>query len=402
MVGEFLGQSEDRYARITGYAGTGKTTLIRELNDSYPGIQVLCPTGKAALRVREATGLFASTIHRFLYDPREDPQNGRVRFEVKKEWDSCLTAMEGKLVLIDEASMIDKQVWADLVLVAGRVGFHLLVMGDLFQLPPVSKGDNEGFSTLKLPMKFSVNLTEVHRQALGSPIIRASMMLRSGAPEYEAMETLEPLGQHDLIAEMVAARARGGEAICFTNARRHSLNARMREALGLPPDMLQAGEPILVTQNSYQLNCWNGEVLDFEGWQTEPSDRTERSVVDRFTKAAMMMRFGIGRVADQDAVMSPEQFTGQSELKHLNVNAIRRAARSWYCDLKHEDIPVPYLDCNYGYALTCHKAQGSEWPEVIVVIEDKLTALRGIEKKRWLYTAITRAKESVRYCYVED
>lgn len=405
MVGRFLKQDECRIGRITGYAGTGKTTLIKVLAEHYGTPTVLTPTGKAALRVGEATGLFGMTIHRFLYEPTEDPKTGKPIFKLKEVWDDIMLDMRGKLVLIDEASMVDKAVWTDLVKVANRVGFHLLLMGDLFQLPPVYK-DEEGrsFSTLTIPTPFNVNLTEVVRQALDSPIIRASMMLRSGRPEYEAMETLEPIGDDVLIESLIEARALGGAGICFTNSRRHDLNTRIRAKLGLPAETLQKGEPVLVTQNNYQLNCWNGEVVDFGGWNAgnEPTARPPILVTDRYTTSSMEMHFGVGQVYAQDAVLSPEQFTGKSEAGHVGTWIIRKRARMWFKDTFHEEFATPYLDCNYGYALTCHKAQGSEWPEVIVVVEDRLSSMRGNEKKRWLYTAITRAKNHVRYCYVQE
>lgn len=401
MVGLFLKQTDNRFARITGYAGTGKTTLIRTLADRYGDPTILTPTGKAALRVGEATGLFAMTIHRFLYEPSEDPKTGKPIFNIKPSWDDAMIDMEGKLVLIDEASMVDRLVWRDLMLVAKTVGFHVLVMGDLFQLPPVYKDERgASFSTLTLPTPFSVNLTEVIRQALDSPIILASMILRSGQPEYEALELLEPLGEPALIRTIVEMRERNGVSLCFTNKMRHALNVRVREAMGFEPNTLVKGEPILVTQNNYNLNCWNGEVLEFGGWQEDPGPPF--SVADRYTNSALDMRFGLGVVNDNPAIMSPEVVTGRAEAAQIGQGTIRKNARRNY---KHQHISEgapPYLDCNYGYALTCHKAQGSEWPEVLVVLEDRLSALRGVEKKRWLYTAITRAKHTVRYCCTEE
>jgi ATP-dependent exoDNAse (exonuclease V) alpha subunit len=91
MVGKFLAQDKILVAVITGFAGTGKTTLIRELADSYGEPKVLAPTGKAALRVGQATGIFAGTIHKFLYEPTEDPKTGEPVFKMKDLWDEDLT-----------------------------------------------------------------------------------------------------------------------------------------------------------------------------------------------------------------------------------------------------------------------------------------------------------------------
>lgn len=402
MIRRFRDQDVVRVGRVTGYAGTGKTTLIKEISRVHGTPDVLTPTGKAALRVGEATGVFAMTIHRFLYEPTEDPKTGKPVFKIKDTWDDIMTDARGKLVIIDEASMVDKQVWTDLQTVAGRVGFHILLMGDLFQLPPVYKdAEGRGFSTLTLDTEFGVNLTEVHRQALESPIVRASMMLRSGAPEYEAMETLEAMGASKLVPEMIAGQARGGVTICFTNKRRHDLNARVRKELGFT-NGLEAHEPILVTQNNYQLNVWNGEVLEYQGWDRPTRHEDTIAVLDRYTGNALNVHFGVGKIDGQYCVLADESVTGKAEASGVGNWVIRKFARRWYKEEYRTENAPPYLDCNYGYTLTCHKAQGSEWPEVIVVLEDALSALRGVEKKRWLYTAITRAKARVRYCYLGD
>ncbi len=424
MLDRFLDQEEVRVAKITGYAGTGKTTLIREIANVDGPPTVLTPTGKAALRVGEATGIYAQTIHRFLYKPGEDPKTGKPIFTLKSMWDDSMLEMKGKLVLIDEGSMVGKELWDDLMKVSRLAGFHVLVMGDLFQLPPVTMGDDP-FSALQVETPFSVNLTEVIRQALDSPIIRASMILRSGRPDFEAMKLLTPKGGSRFIEHVVDGRSRGGATLCFTNARRHSINNAVRAHLGMAPDTLQAGEPILVTQNNYVLDRYNGEVLDFGGWTVPPEATPPIVVVDRFSTTSMSMSFGEGFIAHeiqsptvefhvdgvavvnqpqivrQDCIISPEQVTGKSEGAKVGNWIVRKDAKRWY-RINHPDfdqIP-PHLDCNYGYGLTVHKAQGSEWNEVLVVLEDSLGALKGIEKKRWLYTAITRAKTTCNYVYV--
>lgn len=400
MVKEFLVQDKHRVAVITGYAGTGKTTLIRNLADIKEP-KVLTPTGKAALRVSEATGIYAMTIHRFLYEPSEDPRTGAPVFKLKDSWDETFADMEGELVLIDEASMVSAEVWADLFSVAVKVGFHVLLMGDTFQLPPVLK-DRSGtpFSTLKLETPFRVHLTEVIRQALDSPIIRASMLLREGRPEYEALDLLDVAAASTLIDAVIETRARGGVSICFANARRHDINNRVREKMGYAPGTLQDGEPLLVTQNNYTLNVYNGEVVDHEGWVVPPQAPT--IVVDRHKALSMNVQFGVARTGDARATMALEQVTGAVEAAGIGMWHVRRTARGWYKDYYRSETAAPHLDANYGYGLTCHKSQGSEWPEVLVVLDPSLSVLGTVERKRWLYTAATRAKVRARYTYLKE
>jgi exodeoxyribonuclease-5 len=401
-IGRFRAQDQERVAVVTGFAGTGKTTLIRLLSDSYGEPTVLCPTGKAALRVGEATGIFGMTIHRWLYEPSEDARTGQPVFTLKSRWDDAFKDMEGALVLIDEASMVPPDVWRDLLTMAKLVGFYIVLMGDLFQLPPVLKTDGGvPFSTLTYDTPFRVNLTEVIRQAQESPIIRASMMLRSGRPEYEAMALLDPLGSSTLIQSVIDIRARGGATICFTNQRRHDINNRVRATLGYESDTIQKGEPLLVTQNNYGLNVYNGEIIDFQGWLEDPIEN-QIVVTDRYTSTSLKMRFGVTGYNDCQATLSPEQVAGRCEAAKVGNWVVRKAARFWYRDDHHSEGAPPHLDANYGYGLTAHKAQGSEFDEVAVVFEPALRRLSARERARWIYTSITRAKHTTHYIYVED
>lgn len=401
MVGDFLAQTDHRVGVITGYAGTGKTTLIRMLADTYGEALVLTPTGKAALRVGEATGIFGMTIHRFLYLPTEDPKTGAPVFKLKDSWHETFSGMEGRYVLVDEASMVGQDVWDDLLRTAQRIGFHIILMGDLFQLPPVFKEKSgKPFSTLDIPTPFKVNLTEVIRQALDSPIIKASMLLRSGKPEYEALALLNPIGANRFIDAVIEGRARGGATICFTNKRRHDINNRVRAALGFEAGDLRAGEPLLVTQNNYGLNAYNGEVIDFRGWTRQPGEPFV--VTDRFTTSSLRMSFGVSTLNDSEAVLSPQQVTGAAENAKIGNWIIRKTSRGWYRKTFDRDEAPPHLDANYGYGLTGHKSQGSEWPEVLVVLEDAISMLSVIEKKRWLYTVLTRAKHTLNYVFLKE
>ncbi len=409
MSGRFLKDPDERVAIITGYAGTGKTTLIGQLRKAYGMPTVLTPTGKASQRVSEATGLYASTIHRWLYKPETDPKTGAPIFTLKDVWE--IQDMAGKYLLIDEASMVGKDVWIDLNAMSKQCDFKIILMGDLFQLPPVNKGpkdakDND-FNALLWKTPYNVNLTEVHRQALDSPIIRASMMLRGNSPEFSAMGLLTAIGATKLIETALESRTRGGAIICHTNNRRHTLNNQIRQALGYQPGTLEPKEPLLVTQNNYAIDRYNGEVVDFRNWEVQPE--LAQIVSDRYTNSSIEMLFGIGEMEGfvpnlpARVMLSPKEISGATAGSNVGNWAMKK-----YSSIAYEasggirDEAPPYVHASYGYALTCHKSQGSEWPEVLVVIEDSLGRIRGIEKKRWLYTAITRAKTLCRYVYVKD
>jgi exodeoxyribonuclease-5 len=405
MLRAFLAQDEHRVALLTGYAGTGKTTLIKVIDTQHRLDTVLTPTGKATLRVTEATGLSSQTIHRFLYVPQEDAKTGEIRFVLKGMRD--FGHLSGGLILIDEASMVHVDVWHDLRAMAELAGFKILLMGDRFQLPPVSKDGAEPFSALDVATPFRVNLTEVIRQALDSPIIRASMLLRSGRPDFEAMALLEPVASSRVVSSVTALLEKGGAVVVHRNATRYRLNTDVRQALGFKPDSIQPREPLLVLQNNYFLDRYNGELVRFESWEAPPSTATTTVVRDRWANVSLEMAFGLASVENGRCLISPDEVTGRAEGAGVGARSIRRTSEEIYTEklapvgrdeLENEEVPSPpHLHCNYGYALTCHKSQGSEWPEVLVIIEPSLRVLGEIERRRWLYTAITRAKTRVSF-----
>jgi exodeoxyribonuclease-5 len=399
MIGKFLKDDEHRVAVLTGYAGTGKTSLLRMISDTYGYPTILAPTGKAAVRAGEATGLGASTIHRWLYTADTDPETGGPVFVLKDVWD--FIDFRGKLIVVDEASMVDKKVWTDLNYVANKARFHILLVGDTAQLPPITKDKSEYFNTLDTVTPYRHHLSEIHRQALGSPIIKASMILRSKRPYYDAMGLLTPVPASKLIETMMETRNAGGVTICHTNRRRHWLNNQIRgyKCYG---DAMEDGEPLLVLQNQYAIDHYNGEIVDFNRWSVQPT--LNQIVSDRFTVSTKEMNFGVGVVDGSRVMLSPEEINGSVDGSGIGLWSIRRHAKYAYdtITLGEEDKAPPYLHCNFGYALSCHKSQGSQWPEVLLVLDGSIDRMRVSERNHWLYTAITRSQEKCSYAYLPD
>lgn len=402
MIGRFLAQHDERIAVLTGFAGTGKTSLLRVIADQYGTPLVLTPTGKAALRVSEASGLDASTIHRFLYKADEDPKTGEPIFTPHDPWE-LREIVDGDLVLIDEASMVSQQIWGDLIDAARHADFKILLVGDRFQLPPVTK-DKSGkfFSALDIPTPFTVNLTEVIRQALESPILRASVILRTTNNEADALSLLEPIGVSKLIPTLVELRQKKSITLVHRNATRHKLNREAREALGYEADTLNPGEPLLVLHNNYPLDRYNGEVVDFNMWTTPPTEETRMAVLDRYTNSSLEMGFGVAYVEQTPCMLSLDEVNGRTEQAKIGIKSIKKSARYMYEHMTGESDarPPSYLNTNYGYALTVHKSQGSEFDEALVVIEGSLHFMAPLERRRFLYTAITRAKQKLYYTYL--
>lgn len=399
MIRKFMA-TDALVAVLTGFAGTGKTTMIKVVASEFPHT-VLAPTGKAALRVMEATGLEggAQTIHRLLYKAKRDEDTGETRFVPRSPTE--LVYLHGDLIVVDEASMVSKEVMATLTMTAKFVGAKILLVGDTFQLPPVQKDEQDAFCALNIQTEHRYSLTEIVRQALDNPIVRASMLIRQNRPDYESLTLLNAISSENVEHHLIELQQRGGVGICFTNAKRHALNAEVRKALKYEQGTLLPNEPLLVLKNTYSVDRYNGEVIQFLGWRGAFKQKT---AVDRYKHSALTMDFGKAEIeGGSKVILSPEQYTGKAEQEKVGDLAVMIASRLAFCDDYDEEEgsgPPPFLFCSYGYALTCHKSQGSEWPEVTVFLEPSIVRRRDEFAQRWKYTAITRGKKTVNYTYL--
>jgi exodeoxyribonuclease-5 len=398
---------------IRGYAGCGKTTTLRTLAEDQD-LTVLTPTGKAAVRVREIANVNALTVHRWLYDLFEDPDTGKLRYSLKND----VARPANKTIFIDEASMITFSMFRDLYTVARRCGLNLVFIGDGFQLPPVEFDEKyKDFSVLASdsPAHIRVHMTEVVRQALDNPIIRISMEIREMSSQLNGLSEL-PIVKPSLLAEVGAETFNnGGATICHRNVTRHKLNNEIRAQSGITSEYLEKGEPLLVTVNNYSLDVYNGEVLTANTKPVLLGDKPV-AVSDRFANEAMNMWFyevTIDTPAGPTEVLVADREIFGANGK-ISAKAIRKAGMGFSRHLLIEEMrkegPVSYatlqttkgmevLNANLGYCLTAHKSQGSEWPEVLVCIEDSVR-LHSMDGRRWLYTALTRSKDRVKIAWL--
>ncbi|NWG46677.1 MAG: AAA family ATPase [Alphaproteobacteria bacterium] len=331
--------------RLFGYAGTGKTTLARHIAEDIDGETRFCAyTGKAALAMRAAGCPDASTIHSLIYKPRESSEE-TPDFVL---WESAPVG-EAALLIVDECSMVDEELARDLL----SFGVPLLVLGDPAQLPPVSGG---GFFTDAEP---DIMLTEVHRQAADNPIIRLSMDVREG-------RGLSPGAYGDSLvvprAAIDPARVHGADQVLVgRNATRRSFNARLREILGHEGALPVADDKLVCLRNKRSKGLFNGGL-----WTVGERQVTRQG----FLKMRIMPEEG-GRLGAVRVTVRPECFDGT--LDRLDWTARRR-----------------YEEFDFRYALTVHKAQGSQWDDVVLFDESFAFAEA---RDRWLYTGITRAAE---------
>ena len=328
--------------RLFGYAGTGKTTLAKHVAKHVDGKVLFASfTGKAALVMRSKGCLGASTIHSLIYRARESDAE-EPNFDL---WDDS-PAAKAKLIVIDECSMVDAELGRDLL----SFGAPVLVLGDPAQLPPISGG---GFFTDAAP---DAMLTEVHRQAQDDPIVRLSMEVRAG-------RSIAPgkYGESEVVARGALDRERVLEAdqlLVGRNATRRAYNLRMRERRGFADPLPVAGDKLVCLRNNRRKGLFNG------GLWIVKERRVRRSI--------LRMRLASDEEMGGQPVkvsVRPECFTG-------NVDDLEWPQRKRYDEF------------DFGYVLTVHKAQGSQWDDVVLFDESFVFP---DSRERWLYTGITRA-----------
>jgi exodeoxyribonuclease-5 len=359
LVEDWLDYNEQIF-RLFGYAGTGKTTLAKYIGaDHFAAF-----TGKAAHVLREKGCGDASTIHSLIYNPREKSMERLRRLEkqrVKGVTDHDLEMeitreirnleqpfftlnldsplRESRLLVIDECSMVDTDMANDLL----SFGCKVLVLGDPAQLPPVGGG---GYFTNAEP---DILLTEVHRQARTNPILDMATQIRQGKEwAHYDMVTYKVDPEEALAYDQI---------ICGTNKMRRSINRRVRELLGFKDRLPMAGDKIVCLRNNHELGLMNGAL--FEAEQVEEIDIPK--------------------------VIRIQLKEGPTVLAHTTPFLGDEPIDPW--------TRRSYNEFDFGYALTCHKSQGSQWDSVLVF--DESHCFRK-DARRWLYTAVTRAAKKLK------
>lgn len=343
--------------RLFGFAGSGKTTLAKHLAEDVKGdARYACFTGKAALVLRKKGCEGASTIHSLIYKAEQDEVTGEYHFRLNPESGAAFAG----LIVVDEVSMVGEELAQDLL----SFGTKVLVLGDPAQLPPV-KG--EGFFINAQP---DVMLTEVHRQAAENPIIRMSMDIREGrglAPgQYGDSIVVRRSGvDKDWMRDAVLG---SDQVLCGLNRTRQTYNQRIRELKGLLGIALQEswtpvdGDRLVCLRNNKDKNLFNGGL-----WT---ATRVQ----------AMGEKFQIRVESLDEPGTSPVDITVPAQFFNGTEGEL-----DWRKRREADEF-------TYGWALTCHKSQGSQWDNVLVFDESR--AFRE-DASKWLYTAVTRAAERV-------
>lgn len=346
---------------LGGYAGSGKTSVLAKIVESLRAVRstriVFCAfTGKASLVMRRKLTAanvlhddYCGTIHGLIYEPRKE--NGKLKFK-------RVSNLNADLIVLDEASMVDEILLNDL----SSYGIPILAVGDHGQLPPVS-------GNLNLMASPAIRLERIHRQAEGNPIVQMSMRARNGlgilTGDYGTVKKV-PRRQ---IAEVVEKYAdwfdAAGMVLCGTNATRVALNAVLRKRKGFLLPLPQVGERLICLRNQRDADLFNGLT------------GTLRTIDPKYDPDVPYSELYAHATVDIDGGSTWE---GKLRLDQFGAAKTIMAFE--------KDVAL----FDWGYAMTVHKAQGSEAP-VAVVFEECAWMETEDLRRRWRYTAYTRAAE---------
>ena len=391
----------NRIVAITGEAGTGKTTIIKKVYHSLfkeqklynkdgsikaivPNCVIVAPTGKAAKRIQEVTGIPAMTLHRLLEYPMPgeiDQETGKpiTKFGPKRDRDNPI---DQKIVICDEYAMVGRELHSNLIFALPRGGI-VRMFGDNNQLEPIEegivlKGQESAFTTAlqKFP---SVVLDQVHRQNEQSSIISNAHLINQGmypkkTDDFQLIFTSDQRQPTDEILKIVEndpeyftwkkqilsptkTRWVGCDALNNLIQAKRFLNSDQigvsieRHRWVKQPLQLFVGDKVIINRNNYDLGIFNGET---------------GVVVEAFPYGNVVVDFG------DRIVTIPSEIVTYYKGKWMTYN--------------------PQKDIDLAYVITVHKAQGSEYEEVVYVLDRTIVYN---QSRKNLYTAITRAKKKV-------
>jgi len=369
LLSWYKDKNRSQFITLGGYAGTGKTTLISVLReklhkeDKKLKVAFVSYTGKAARVLRysleERKSLQSQdtvgTIHSLMYSPIENKRGVIVGWELRKE-------IFCDLIIVDEASMVDQNIWRDLL----SYGKPVIAVGDHGQLPPI-RGK---FNLMENPQ---LKLEEIHRQAKGNPIIEVSIMARKQGfiPHGDYSRTVRKFTRTDedareIVGDLLCNYDENTLVLCGYNNTRVKMNNYIRNSLEFEVPTPQPRDRVICLRNNQMEKIFNG--MQGTILSIEKDD-------DDWYFARIQMD---GEEKTYKGPISVKQF---NSLTPMN-----------FTDKRPSIMDGDLFD--FGYALTVHKAQGSQSRRVIL-FEERFKQMDDEMWRRWLYTAVTRAQEEL-------
>jgi len=362
---EWYKKSEKPYITLGGYAGTGKTTLMGYLsnilrdNEKKLKIAFCSYTGKASRvlqrKLKDTDSIYkydyTGTIHRLIYRPEIDNNGEIVSWNRLPEEEFLYD-----LIIVDEASMVTSDIWNDLL----SYNKPILAVGDHGQLPPIEGN----FNLMENP---NFKLEEIYRQEINNPIIKVSQLARKYGhiPIEQFSKTVKKLDKKDrdtgeFLENFFESFNNDTMILTGFNYSRVKLNKGIRQLLGFETPTPSMGDRVICLKNNYMENIFNGMMGTIINVDEESLDGYE--------------------YYDSEIELDDEDFIYYGKISKSQFNEKSTV----------NDVPDGIDLFDFGYALTVHKAQGSQASRV-VVFEERFSKMDDEMWRRWLYTAVTRA-----------
>lgn len=418
QIEEFLSNADaQKIFVLRGSAGTGKTTITKAIVQYLNGLEIcsylMAPTGKASSILKEKSGVDTSTIHHLVYLPVQ-LEDGKVFFSERDNDANVRTVF-----IVDEASMIasvnaskgefisEKPLLEDLIryVKQGHSENQIIFLGDNYQLRPVGEQSSVALEAGELYNKYGLSsrqmtMKEVVRQAGESPVLKLALQVKSLKDVGGSIYTIRPprlsnsaVALNYFLTYFDKNRLDEVVMICKSNDQVFEWNHTIRKSLDLHGKTLRVGDVVmlrsgwmdghhsLVNGETGVVKTLVGEVEELEGF--------------RFQDAEIIFRTG----SDEKVVLtkvlldSLENSKGQIDsecMKMLKHHRMKHNSVYRQTQMAKDDPYMNAIRLNYGYAVTCHKAQGSEWKRVLYDSKGLCPT-----DYAWLYTAVTRAREEV-------
>ncbi|MDN5351052.1 MAG: hypothetical protein PWQ54_2448 [Bacteroidales bacterium] len=435
---DFYSNPQKQVLVIDGYAGTGKTTLIsafvKYVVAKDKPVALLASTGRAAKVLSDKSAFPVETVHKHIYKLEIQEVD-----EIKKTKKLVFMLREGILpkdatIIVDEASMISNhairsgflnfgsgRVLTDLLSYAS--GRKIIFVGDSCQLPPVNVPVPPVFDIGYIEKHFRkqairIKLTQQKRFSPDSIIFKLTDSWRRAIEENRRISlsikdddnsSLNIIGNSEQFTTQLAKKIKttGIEnciGICYTNKMAFEHSQAVRRVLFPNSSTMQKGEILIVTQNNYRYDITNGEHLIID------------SIGGKEVKAKLTFRSFEGRIKDyngyrtisglliEELLYQPTASLSNEEEAELFVDFILRMKQKGIKQdsdafLEHQmrDRYLNAIRAKFGYVITCHRAQGGEWDDVFVDIENSLLMNPPEFYLRWVYTAVSRSAQNIHF-----
>ncbi|BDC98938.1 ATP-dependent DNA helicase [Persicobacter psychrovividus] len=432
LLDDFIREEQQQVFILRGYAGTGKTSVISALTKSLPSVAyrsvLMAPTGRASKVMANYAKRRAFTIHRLIYKQSVDEMTGSLYFELQKN------NAKRTLFIVDEASMLNDDtgyqkggLLQDLLqFVFADRSNRLLLVGDVAQLPPVGHSQSPALEHHHLESRYGFQvrqfeLNEVVRQAEGSGILSNATMLRSMIQQNHGAGFRFQITGFEDIYRMTGQRLEDGLRYAYdkfgvegtaiitrSNKSAVQYNQYIRRQIHFREEAIEAGDYLMIVKNNYSIlpdDAPAGFLANGDFVEVMKVVNTEERYGLRFASLELRLLDVDGQLPFEamvclDTLTAETPAMPEDQFRQLQDQVQNDYFEEGLTKVKFKEAlrKDPYLNAlqiKFAYALTCHKSQGGQWPAVFVdqgyLREDQVNQ----EWMRWLYTAMTRAREEL-------